>query len=109
MICNLFAEIPTEMAEWVTIYDNGPGEVADIEQSGADTEESRLYSLRVAYHKALSTLNMSSNVGDSYWEQAKLGLVSASTGLLVFTIYSKSPQIIIEILVFDTFYLNNVI
>ena len=69
------------MAEWVTIYDNGPGEVADVEQSGADTEESRLYSLRVTYHKALSTLNMSKTVGDSQWEQAKAGLISASNSV----------------------------
>ncbi len=64
------------MSEWLTVYEKENTLLDDHEL--ADTEETRLYALRMSYHKALNALHASSDLGDENWNSAKSTLKEMS-------------------------------
>lgn len=65
------------MSDWVTVYEQA--QVVVDEQ--ADTEETRIWSVRTSYHKALNALHASSEVGDEDWVKAKKMLLEIADNL----------------------------
>lgn len=69
------------MSDWITVHEKERSQALVEDQEQADTEETRVFTQRTAYHKALNALHASSGVGDEDWITAKTMLMEITDNL----------------------------